>query len=967
MKQIQLNFRLFFSLIAIFYIDNITAQTDTWIETNTGIIDSVGQSFETRAILTLNDNKMFTFLKWHSAGEEKAGVYQYNVDSLKWNRIAPRLNKYGYSVLVSSGTRIFGVPGGNSHTFFELDIKNNQWIELITVPDVGIDFGRGVDALENKIYIHCKANENVIADFPDYNFSENETFVMQVNADEGSFTLLRNPNNPLIIPARGGNPQNPIALKNGKVYTYATWDYKAKDGYGGIYQWDGTNWETATLGLNVINITGSDFGPIGPIYTDSQHSKLFVRTEQGFYEKTDEGWIKYFYRTPSRFFISPDYLFINNNNGSFSRINQAVKKYFPNNGLSCVSGVNYFMTPDNGNTFFAQIEVKTDVHGNCSDEIDDKKKIGIYRYRPDYEKNGTVLNLHIDIGTYLGGGGQNKTAETVITSTGKILIAGIFNDNMGGNEILLFDANSTSKGKIYALSAGASKIEKTIILGQKVNDMDINADNEIAVIGDFGVAVLNSDYTVKWSTKDSTINKSRIAIADNGYVVALLKSDSNGGGVVKLYSDDGTVIHRNTKNDINGTHINNVEISSAEAHNKYYLTGFAQVSGNLQVAYIRAYGLNQSTDRLWKTWSFGAGEVDLSTTGADTRGYHIKATNDKLYVACETAGGGPGGFTVLAYNGKNLTDKIADKGNDFYTDGTNANGACHITFLGRINPTDGTVEQGRFFHGRLSNGKTNTHRVEDGDLEIDNAGNVYLTGVAAAQIQDRDVFNVNGLLTGEYAGSDQYILMSNSDFSKRIMWGVFSKNKGGGKETRIAVNNNKVAYIATSTQGTLITTDNAFKDEPYNTLQDQNKLDSTDVYFALWSKEVWNTANSDDIQRPFIRADACFRADDLPCRTEDIIGKSKLDLITPFNMITPNGDGRNDTWYITDIQLLKEGTYTIRIFNQAGLILYQTNEAYKQDWDATYNGKPLPAGVYYYSIIIDGQEKTKMGYITVLY
>ncbi|MEO0330842.1 MAG: hypothetical protein AAF223_04025, partial [Bacteroidota bacterium] len=63
--------------------------------------------------------------------------------------------------------------------------------------------------------------------------------VIEVNADSKEFTLLRNPQNPLLIGAKEGNPTNPIALINGKVYHHSTFEYQGTDGTGGLYEWEG--------------------------------------------------------------------------------------------------------------------------------------------------------------------------------------------------------------------------------------------------------------------------------------------------------------------------------------------------------------------------------------------------------------------------------------------------------------------------------------------------------------------------------------------------------------------------------------------------------------------------------------------------------------------------------------------------------------------------------------------------------
>ncbi len=966
---------LIFLFLLCWSLNVAQAQTGAWQEANAGLANfAAGESFEVTSTLTLNDGRVFTFVRNHSGGEARDGVYQYDLAANRWVLTAPRLNQYGYSALVSSGTRIFGIPGGNSQDVYELDLAAGTWKKIMTLPDIGLSLSRGIDALGNFLYVPCRVeSESKVQEHPDLRLQVTEEFVLKVDIDQQTTTPLRNPDQPLLINGKGGNPRHPIALTSGEVYHYSTFDYRDTNGTGGLYAWDGTNWTRASAGLNAINITGSGFGPIGPIFTDIDHQKLFVKTEQGFYQKTEGGWLKYFYRTGALLFISPDYLFLQEDNGGFARVDAALTTSLTNSGLDCIERMDNFVTPDNGVTFFAEMRVKQDAQGNC-DGQGALKRLGIYRYLPDYDRPGKVKNLHLEIGTYLGGIGANEVAQTVFTPDETLLVAGNFSDNMGAPTTPLLGGAESDRGKIFVLNADGTQLTRALVLGEAVYDMDINAGGEIAVIGSFGVAVLRPDYSVKWSSVKSLSERPRLAIADDGRVVAVVASVSNGPGQIKLYDADGSVIHTNTASDDNGKHINNVEISSG--HGQYYVVGYTQASSVLQVAFLRAYRLTGPVQETWKTWGFGANEINTNENGADTRIYHVKATANQLYVAGETAGGGPGGFTVFAYDGQGLTNKVALDGNDFFTDGTNSCGSCHITFMGRVNPASGLVEKGKFVHARLSGGKTNTHRNRHGDLEVDDQGNVLLVGQSAFQIQDRDVFNVNGELVGTYTG-DQYVLMTTPDLDTRLLWGVFSREGGNGSENRIAFGHGKVAYLAQSDAGRLITTDNAFRVDPFNTLGDDGSLSNPEVYLAVWNRNVWETANEDEVELAFIPEDACFRADDEPCLATvpdpaDPDNPNPIDPNDPaldgplqaFNLITPNGDGRNDVWAIAGLKNL--GSYYVRVVTRAGQPVFESDD-YRQDWSGTHQGQPLPAGVYYYAIVVAGQKKAVTGYVTILY
>lgn len=81
------------------------------------------------------------------------------------------------------------------------------------------------------------------------------------------------------------------------------------------------------------------------------------------------------------------------------------------------------------------------------------------------------------------------------------------------------------------------------------------------------------------------------------------------------------------------------------------------------------------------------------------------------------------------------------------------------------------------------------------------------------------------------------------------------------------------------------------------------------------------------------------------------------------NIISPNGDGRNDKWVIRNLDSYPDNE--VKIFDRAGRMVYQRRN-YSNDWDGTTNGRPLAEGTYYYILTINGNSKTAKGYITII-
>ncbi|RZK56425.1 MAG: DUF11 domain-containing protein, partial [Pedobacter sp.] len=91
--------------------------------------------------------------------------------------------------------------------------------------------------------------------------------------------------------------------------------------------------------------------------------------------------------------------------------------------------------------------------------------------------------------------------------------------------------------------------------------------------------------------------------------------------------------------------------------------------------------------------------------------------------------------------------------------------------------------------------------------------------------------------------------------------------------------------------------------------------------------------------------------------------KEILALNTKPNVITPNGDGKNDTFTIDGLELYPENFLTI--FNRWGNEVYHSNGGYKNDW----GGNGLKEGTYYYLLKVkdtSGNWTVSKGYITLL-
>lgn len=87
-----------------------------------------------------------------------------------------------------------------------------------------------------------------------------------------------------------------------------------------------------------------------------------------------------------------------------------------------------------------------------------------------------------------------------------------------------------------------------------------------------------------------------------------------------------------------------------------------------------------------------------------------------------------------------------------------------------------------------------------------------------------------------------------------------------------------------------------------------------------------------------------------------------------MDAFTPNGDGMNDKWVVTNNGGLCVEQVYVTVFNRYGNIVYK-NDNYTNNWDGTYNGKPVADGTYYYAInykLINGAYIMLKGDVTIL-
>jgi len=112
-------------------------------------------------------------------------------------------------------------------------------------------------------------------------------------------------------------------------------------------------------------------------------------------------------------------------------------------------------------------------------------------------------------------------------------------------------------------------------------------------------------------------------------------------------------------------------------------------------------------------------------------------------------------------------------------------------------------------------------------------------------------------------------------------------------------------------------------------------------------------------------ADGCTAA---TTRTIEVMEKKNELGLVP-ELVTPNNDGKNDTWEIKGIEFYTDSD--VEIFNRWGNLVYSM-KGYKNTFDGTPNAKSasgkLPTGTYFYILKLnDSNASVFKGYLQLSY
>ncbi len=146
---------------------------------------------------------------------------------------------------------------------------------------------------------------------------------------------------------------------------------------------------------------------------------------------------------------------------------------------------------------------------------------------------------------------------------------------------------------------------------------------------------------------------------------------------------------------------------------------------------------------------------------------------------------------------------------------------------------------------------------------------------------------------------------------------------------------------------------------------DQNQavqLEASGAIEYFWENNPVGPVSDQNIADPFVSPSETTDyivgfVDQFGCKSSDTVRVEFISDIIEFtelyNVISPNGDGKNDVLYFDSAE--KANSATLVVYDRRKKVVYESGN-YQNDWGGTFKNKALPAGTYYYILTINGTQ-----------
>jgi len=373
-----------------------------------------------------------------------------------------------------------------------------------------------------------------------------------------------------------------------------------------------------------------------------------------------------------------------------------------------------------------------------------------------------VDGFEIAASSYLGAAGyDDSVAGARIQSDGTIVLAA----NLGEKPRLKGETVPAGKhGCILRLSPDGKKLLSLTAIAGEVKDLALDDKDALYLAAGADGFLKLSPKADKTLLQKPSKDCARVDAARDGHFALIAD------GSICIFDPDGKEL--GTAKGSNFT--NDVCIDAASR--TVVFCGFRNAHAfdgkkrqPVQIPYI--FGLGYDGTRKWEDYNWSTDPasdrfINKPTNNmADSRADRCSIGRDgKLYVTFQVAGGNH----IFRYSPTNIMEKATLAGGDKYHQFYNSR-AEHKNVFARYEPATGAYAIGQQFCGRLESGKASYVATKTGEITADEAGRVYVVGVAAAGLPlslNPDGERAPGAGDGSGGG---FILVMSPDLKTRLL------------------------------------------------------------------------------------------------------------------------------------------------------------------------------------------------------
>lgn len=420
--------------------------------------------------------------------------------------------------------------------------------------------------------------------------------------------------------------------------------------------------------------------------------------------------------------------------------------------------------------------------------------------------------------SYLGAAGfDDRVVGARIQSDGAIVLAA----NLGpGVKAPGLNVEAGKNGCVLRLSPDGRKLLGAAAVARELKDLALDErDNLYVAAGADGLLKL-SPQGDKALLRREFKDCARVDAARDGHFAAIAD------GSIHIFDPDGKPL--GTAKGSNFT----CDVCIDAASRTVVFTGFRNAHAHdgkkrqpVQIPYI--FGLAYDGSRKWENYNWDTDEksdrfLNKPTNNmADARGDRCTIGRDgKLYVTFQVAGGNH----IFRYSPRNILEKATLAGGDHYHQFHNSR-AEHKCFFARYDPATGDYLAGQQFCGRLANGRANYVATKTGEINADEAGRVYVVGVAASGLPIS--LNPSG---ADYTGG-AFLLVMSPDLKTRLVCTRLGNGAAHAVDARTMDGKLRAVFAGGEAPADIFTTKDAL--QPKAADEGKEKTDPKDAFFAV--------------------------------------------------------------------------------------------------------------------------------------